>query len=425
MSRVITVNKSIKDERLSDMFAQMTGTKAADPRVIIPKYNSIRRASLVIVKTLEKFGGNDKLRKTFPKFISGFNECLDYSRNLTAALQYHIITEEQVNTENVHVLYKTCKESREVRTISVLCARLRKDQYVINDMNLHFIADQSDSNYSPFPFSKLNFFNLWIEISDLENGGDKIKEYILQVLKKLMEKSYEIQNILVSPDIDVEEFSSVLIEAIGKARSQLPRCQQAFDKIEEAVSMLKNNFGDYYKEFMISKTPTSILESFVSDVAKSHKNNTRLKWQFMQIVNFYRRHSAGKIAKDSNLNYIFNTLDEHLDELDKTTKDEKPTEADPVDEKDENLYGLHHIDIAHNDHGSYILVVEESKFSDFVKYLSSFTKMSSKTINVLIDSYMEKQDKSSSIEVEGIYRTHHITDYEKFDAYAYIAKISN
>lgn len=420
MSRVITVNKSIKDERLTDMFAQMTGTKAADPRVIIPKYNSIRKAGMIIIKTLDKFGNNEKLRNLFPDFISGFNECLDYSRNLAMALQYQVVTEEQVTNDNIHTLYKACKESREVRSISVLCARLRKDQFVINDLNLYFISEQADSNYTPFPFSNINFFKLWVEISDLEYGGEKIKEYILQVLKKLMEKSYEIQNITVSPDIDVEEFSSVLVEAITKARGQLPRCQQAFDKIEEAVGMLKNNFGDYYKEFMISKTPTSILESFVGDVAKSHKNNTRLKWQFMQIVNFYRRHSAGKIAKDSNLNYIFNTLDEHLDELDKSTKNEPAEEI----KEDESLCGLHHIDLNTNDHGVYIVVVEESKFSSFVNHLAAYTKLSAKTLVVLIDAYMTKQDKTPAIEIEGIYRTHTITDFDKFDALAYISKIS-
>lgn len=422
MSRVITVNKSIKDERLSEMFAQMTGTKAADPRVIIPKYNAIRKAAMIIIKTIEKFGSNEKMRKTFPDFIPCFNECLDYSKNLTLALQYHLITEEQVSEDNIHTLYKTCKEAREVRTISVMCARLRKDQAVINDMNLHFIADQADCSYTPFPFSSFNFYNLWTEISNLDNGSDKIKEYVLQVLKKLMEKSYEIQNILVSPDIDVDEFSSVLIEAISKARAQLPECRQAFNKIEEAVGTLKNNFSEYYKEFMVSKTPTSILESFIHDVSKSHKNNLKLKWQFMRIVNFYRKHSAGKIAKDSNLNYIFNTLDDHLDELGKAT-DEK--EADePPEPEDEKTYGLHHIDVNENKHGLYILVVEESKFEEFVKYLATFTKMSCKTLTVLIDSYMTKIDKSAAVEIEGIYRTHTITDYEKFDAMTYIAKIS-
>lgn len=425
MSRVITVNKSIKDERLTELFAQMTGAKAADPRIIIPKYNAIRKAAMIIIKTLDKFGNNDKLRNLFPAFIKNFEEILDYSKNLTSALQYNVVTEEQVSDENIHVLYKACKESREVRSISVLCARLRKDQAVIDSLNIHYIADQADSSYVPLPFSNLNFYNLWTEIADLESNGGKIKEYILLVLKKLMEKSYEIQNILISPDIDVNEFSSVLVEAITRARAQLPRCQQAFDKIEEAVGTLRNNFGDYYKEFMISKKPNSILDSFVSDVAKSHKNNARLKWQFMQIVNFYRKHSQGKISKDSNLNYIFNTLDEHLDELDKATKNESETKNEPeLETKDDKKYGLHHIDMDMNENGKYIVVIEESQYNEFINSLLKYTNMSSNVLIELIEAYMSKMNKSEAIELEGIYRTKTITDFDKFDSRTYLNRIS-
>jgi hypothetical protein len=50
MSRVVTVNKSIKDERLTDLFAQMTGAKSAEPRIIIPKYSSV-----TMIKCVERF----------------------------------------------------------------------------------------------------------------------------------------------------------------------------------------------------------------------------------------------------------------------------------------------------------------------------------------------------------------------------------
>ena len=427
MSRVITVNKSIKDERLTDLFAQMTGAKSAEPRIIIPKYNSLRKAATAIIKTLDKFGNNDKMRRTFPSFIRYFDEVLEYSKSLHTALQYNLVTEEQVSDDNVHTLYKVCKESREVRSITVMCTRLRKDEPVINNLNIYFIGEQADGKYCPLPFTNFNFYNLWTEMVDMESGSEKIKEYVMQVLKKLMEKSYEIHNILISPDIDVAEFSSVLIEAISRARAQLPRCQQAFDKIEEAVGTLRNNFGDYYKEFMISKKPDSILTSFVSDVAKSHKNNTRLKWQFMQIVNFYRKHSQGKISKDSNLNYIFDTLDEHLDELDKATKNDPETkteEPESVEVHDDCKYGLHHIDMDSNEHGNFILVVEESRYDEFITKLCGVIDKSKETTCELIETYVAQLDKSKAIELEGIYRTKTITDFDKFDYRAFNKKIS-
>ena len=63
MSRVKVTSKSIKDERLTSMFAQMTGSKDADPNIIIPKYNKIRKDAMIIIKTLDKFSTNEKLHK--------------------------------------------------------------------------------------------------------------------------------------------------------------------------------------------------------------------------------------------------------------------------------------------------------------------------------------------------------------------------
>lgn len=328
MSKVITINKSIKDDRLTDMFAQMTGSKEADPAIIMPKYNNVRKLANVIIKTLDKFGNNAKLRSMFPNFIVHFDEVLTYVKNLNASMQYDVISEDQIDEKNIHTLYKTLKNDENVRQISIICARLRKDFTLIDSLNIYFIANQSDNIFSPFPFTTINFTNLWAEMPESNENGDVIKKYILTVLKKIMEKSYEIHNIIISPDIDIEEFSHALVDAIAKARQMLPRCQMAFDKIEESVHMLKNNFGDYYKSFMISKNPTSILESFIVDVSKNQKGSTKLKWQFMQIVNFYRKNSAGKVAKDSNLKYIFDTLDVKLDQLDKATSDESSTEPE-------------------------------------------------------------------------------------------------
>lgn len=430
MSRVITVNKSLKDEKLTDLFAQMTGVKSADPRIIIPKYNEIRKAGDIIIKTLEKFGANEKMRTSFSAFRENFDEILEYAKSLRLALQYSVLTEEQVTEANIHVLYKACKECREVRSISVMCARLRKDLPYIEDLNMAFISDQADGIYSPLPFTNLNFYNLWTEISDIETGADKIKEYVLKVLKKLMEKSYEIQNIIVSPDIDIEEFSEVLVEAIDKARGMLPRCKDAFDKIKEAVGTLKSNFNNYYREFMISKKPNSILEGFVSDVAKSHKHNSRLKWQFMQIVNFYRKHSAGRIAKDSTLNHIFDTLDDNLDQLDQATKDEKSIKKtdetkDEEEEKDETkdlIFGLHHIGIIEEEGKAFILGVEEAQYLSFIDQHYKFSDKSKEEFLKAIETHVSNIDKTAAIESQGIYRIRIANDISEDKMIAYIRK---
>lgn len=426
MSRVVVVNKSIKDERLTELFAQMTGAKDADPLVIIPKYNNIRKSATTIIKTLEKFANNTKLRDMLMNFKSGFDEVLEYTVNLNKSLQYETVQDADVNAQNIHVLYKTCKEDPNVKAISVMCARLRKDITIINDLNIYFIGNQPDDTYQPLPFTTINFSHLWAELPE---SGEVIKKYIMTVFKKLMEKSYEIHNILISPDIDIEEFSQVLIEAITRARSMLPRCKQAFDKIEESISLLKDNFGDYYKSFMISKNPNSILESFVIDVSMKQKGNTRLKWQFMQIVNFYRKHSSGKVAKDSNLNYIFKTLDGQLDQLDKATPDSEPADAEVKydEEEDDTKAGFRHLDFVDGEK-PHLIIIEESRYAEFLEHVSKRCSISTKTLNKKIDAHAaalpkEKTIESTDMPLSGIYRTVTLIDFSKFDADSYVKKI--
>lgn len=423
MSRVVTVNKSIKDEKLADMFAQMTGSKDADPLVIIPKYNDIRKSATTIIKTLSKFANNEKLREILPNFKEGFDEINEYINNLTLSLQYEKVKDTDVNCENIHVLYKTCKEDPNIKAISVMCSRLRKDITIINDLNIYFIGNQSDNDYKPLPFTSINFSHLWAELPE---PSEVVKKYIMTVFKKLMEKSYEIHNILISPDIDIDEFSHALIDAISRARSMLPRCKQAFDKIEESISLLKENFGDYYKSFMISKNPTSIFDSFIIDVSQKQKGNTRLKWQFMQIVNFYRKHSAGKIAKDSNLQHVFQTLDGQLDKLDQATKDtELPTEEEKSD-IDNMVAGFHHIDLIDKttDMDTHILLIEEVRYNEFLDYVSKKCSISVKTLNKKIDLYNDMLPKEKAVEQSGIYRTVTIGEFSNFDAEKYVDKIT-
>ena len=430
MSRVVQsvmISKTAKDEKLQDMFAQMTGAKEADPKIIIPKYNNIRKNALVMVKTLDKLAGNTKLRAILSEFTAQFDEIKDYSVSLRTSLQYDTIkSDEEVTADNIQVLYKTCKEDPNIRMISVLCSRLRQDMTPINDLNIYFIGNQSDNNYQPFPFTTLNFTNVWTELPESDSGGDIIKKYIMTVLKKLMECSYEIHNTLISPDIDIDEFSHILVEAITKARNMLPRCKQAFDKIEDSITLLKSNFSDYYKSFMISKNPNSIFELFIVDVFKSQKGSLRIKWQFKQIINFYRKHASGKISKDSNLQHIFDSLDSKMNDLNAADGDEPDEPEEEEDKKsDEPKVGFRHIDMINGaKNEKYILIVEEEKYDEFLEHLSKNSTMSAEEVCRRIDLYNEKLDKNKASEECGVYRTITLTSFKTFDDSTYINKLN-
>lgn len=434
MSRVVVVNKTIKDEKLKFMFEQMTGAKDPDPEIIMPKFINIRRHSLVITKTLDKFANNDKLLNMFPTFNKYFSEISNYSSNLYNSMNHELLDADIKLTE-IASIYKKLKDDQHVRAISVMCARLRKDMTLINDQNIYFIGNQPDDTYTPFPFSHLNLTHIWTEAPPDDEGGLMIKKYIMAVLKKLMEKSYEIHNILISPDIDIDEFSESLVEAISMARVRLPRCKQAFDKIEESLNLLKNNFGDYYKSYMISKNPNSILESFIVDVAQKQKGDLKLKWQFMQIVNLYRKEASDKIAKDPDLKYVFDTIDSKIDDLGKATDEPDSYESDS--KSNANTSHIEIIKVLPSDMSKYrvigscrhnnkthLSVIDSSRYDELIQDVSGYAMVPAVDVRNNFDEYSKKLSKSCGLH-ENHYQLIQLNDFSKEDWKTYHQDLKN
>jgi hypothetical protein len=138
----------------------------------------------------------------------------------------------------------------------------------------------------------------------------------------------------------------------------------------------------------------------------------------MQIVNFYRKHSAGKVSKDSNLQHIFNTLDTQLDQLDKAT----PNEAKAEEDLDTTKLGFHHIDLIDNKE-PYIVVVEEVDYEKFVNIFASKVDSNYKTLDKKITEYISKLPVEKAIDMAGIYRTLTLKDFSVFDFNSYSQKI--
>ena len=122
--------------------------------------------------------------------------------------------------------------------------------------------------------------------------------------------------LLQGQDVDVKKISSVIVSSISNAKKHVPRCEKAFKKIEESVLLLENNFNGYYKDFLQSNGPTSILEGFIMDVSKNSEIDTQTTYQFRKIISHYRKMSSGKIT-DPRINKLFKTLNHNLDLLDK------------------------------------------------------------------------------------------------------------
>ena len=152
----------------------------------------------------------------------------------------------------------------------------------------------------------------------------------------LYKTSYEIYEIITSPDIDISKFSDIIIQSIQQAKKMIPRANRAFRKIEESVALLKNNFQNYYKDFISTKNPTIILENFILDCSKENGEDVDLELarQFKRIVMFYQKKSQGKI-KDPRINQLFEMLNKNFDMLNVKDTDVKEDSSD--DEIDEEI----------------------------------------------------------------------------------------
>jgi hypothetical protein len=100
----------------------------------------------------------------------------------------------------------------------------------------------------------------------------------------------------MSPDVNISNLSELIISSLGMLRKRIPRCDKAFNKIEESARMLKDNFGEYYRDFLQTKDPNNIFTAFISDVSTSCGNDTMLILQCRKIVEYYKKNAQMKIA---------------------------------------------------------------------------------------------------------------------------------
>jgi len=220
------------------------------------------------------------------------------------------------------------------------CRNLIPYKNVLNDPTTTydgaFIARIPGLEFKPYPFSSFNVKHAWASPA----MNDSIRKYIYTLLKVSLDICKDVYDLITSPDVDVKEFSKIIISSIAQVRKMIPRCDDAFNKIEESVALLEGRFGTYYKDFIQSKNPSTIIESFVIDVSNSGGADKRLAFQFKKIVAYYRKATQGKI-KDPKLKKIFDMLQSNFDVMDNADAQveamgPKDGETIVVDEREED-----------------------------------------------------------------------------------------
>lgn len=305
------------------LFNQLLGDeKSLDPLVVMEKHNKLVSNINIIKKILEKFIDTILIpkfqhNKKISDSVLQINEFIEKCNDILS------LPIEQSSIINV---YKTTKESEVVTKILTTCKNLLFHQkYLDNNNTLSdtFIHNEPGITLELFSFSSLNFKTIFSN-EDMKNDN---KKYVLIVLSMIYTKSYDIYNLITSPDIDIEKFSNIIIDSIKEAKKSIPRCDKAFKKISQSVDLLKNNFNTYYKDFIESQSPTIIVENFILDLSKDLDADTETTRQFKRIVMFYqKKYNESGQKKDPKLKKMFETIQEKfkiLETNDSETSDEE------------------------------------------------------------------------------------------------------
>jgi len=359
MSRTKTVaRKTMDDPELQNMFNQMVGASDPDPRIVAPKYEDIMSDAKAIVGIFKKtFIESAKIPTELKKdFNVGFQKIQAFVTSAETSLASMTLEKKSMlagkdtvpinsdpeklmqylqglshgyNNKELGETYKTLKESNTIDQIVVAARDLRKHLESEKKRHKKEIHDLEDKNKLSEKFvtncgndflelipsiTTLDFHQLFMhELCDYP-----AKQLIVYAMHLFLHRAMNIVQKIMSPDIDVSAFSEKLVGSIDEIRKVLPRCDKAFNKIKKSVSMLKDNFGGYYKDFVVSKNPGIIVENFVLDVAEDSKADRETTAQFKRIVNFYRKKMQGRV-KDPKIQKIFDMVGQNLEVLEQKT----------------------------------------------------------------------------------------------------------
>lgn len=249
--------------------------------------------------------------KTINLMWSHFYELEDYCKSINKTLtdkdldkDFEFITwcenrSEEIGDDLLKDFNEYFSELKKVNCINIyiiICNNLNKYKVFLNfnvkepipENSLNFIKRLIGDEF--YPLNEITNIN-FCKVYNLDNI-EGIKTLTVLTLAQLLTFTKHIYSYIMSPDIDIERFSSIMVEHIAQARSSIPRCNEAFDAIEASMGLLNENFDNYYKDFVTTKNPASIMEGYILDICESKAaSNGIIISQFRRIIEFFRKAS--------------------------------------------------------------------------------------------------------------------------------------
>lgn len=391
--KVKQIKKQIGDEEsnaeLEHMFEEMMGSCDAKKEIILPKFIQVRNFLLKIYLIMKQFSGIKDLDQDYPCLAEPLQEL----KNFTESLKSDLVLPDKEETESsyedipqdkLNVLYKKIKDHKYVRMCVAMCSRLTRYKKYIEDcekLSDYFISLEPGLSFMIFDSfgCSLNLRKLWME----PKITPAFKKYFLCVLNKLYFITKDIYNVIVTPDIDIDEFSELLMNKIQQFERvpQLHRCTRAFNKIKNSVNLLKSNFSNYYKESIKCNNPGIIMESFIMDISQDGNADARLAFEFKQIINYIdemRKHSSNK--DNAKANKMMDILRKHTEAMEKYANEDQNTCCDDSNLKTETKK-----------------VTKKKSFSKNTQELKSNTNVNPAMDNPINENLTTKSNVSSEI----------------------------
>jgi hypothetical protein len=334
--KVKELKKTLGDVNISSLFEEMVGAKDADKQIILPKFIIIRNAIRQVYRVLMQLATFGPLKTDFPEIASSLLEIEKYADCIKESTCISVDIDDQeelyvdLSKEDMNILYKKLKENPYVKKLIVLCGELDRYKNNFNDQaNLkeNFVNQEPGLSFCIFSFSTLDLKLLWCN----SKMKSLIKKYIVTILNNLYKSTHLIYKTITSPDIDIDQFTEILLESITQLKKQpaLSRCNRAFKRIEQSVELLKNNFDSYYRESVASENPDSLITSFISDVSTQGGGDLALTREFRTIIAYMSKvsQSNGK-NKDPEVKKIFAMLNKNFNLMENNFKHKSDSKSD-------------------------------------------------------------------------------------------------
>ncbi len=324
-------------KELGKVFGDMfSGGSNMDFEIALDKLKKLKANVSRVQKFMESFDKN-----IYSKVLVNDTFVSKYKTNINNFIEdCKTISEYDENGKSltdVVKFYQSSKEHKVVKDCIGMCRRvIRYKKYLddIDNIDDGFLKSSNMADLKLFTFCDFDIKYLYV----YGNVDESVKRYIVVFLSMMLKSTKEIFDIITSPDVDINKVSKIVIDVIASTKKLLPRCSKAFDKIEQSLDLLKNNFSEYYKDFVSTKDQSSIITNFLSDCTKQTDDDggrvdMELTRQFMQITNFFRKQSAGKV-KDPRVNELLNFLDSQFKSLDVDEDADDEDSGEDAEEED-------------------------------------------------------------------------------------------